>query len=234
MPRPNRWKRGSRASSTRFPRSPGCATCSLQLLALPEELTTAEQRETWGKLLADFRRCPLCRQGRQPALSARPDIHQACELREYRVVCRLPVPPVRGRQAGPGGGQAAYEQRRFPGPTCWSWDPQSRPARIDRRRPEVRSRQLHLHRHASRPSGSPVTTGSPILTTAARECRHCSGCSCNARASAFNFCRPGLPVGTPTSSSAQPDGVRASVRNGKVVELQVTPELRRADVIVER
>ena len=27
--RPNRWKRGSRASSTRFPRSPGCATCSL-------------------------------------------------------------------------------------------------------------------------------------------------------------------------------------------------------------
>ena len=96
-----------------------------QLLALPEELTTAEQREMWGKLLADLPPVPVA-----PARTADPRVQPAQTFTKpanSENTELYAVYPYRLYGVGKPDlevAKAAYERRRFPGPTCWSWDPQ--------------------------------------------------------------------------------------------------------------
>ena len=207
-----------------------------QLLALPDGLATAAQRQTWTKLLADLPPVPVGpdKSGRPVLLPAQtygktgnvenPELYAVYPYRLYGV--GLPDYDVARR---------TYDRRRYKGSTCWSQDPIDA-ALLGIPADAARDVTLNFTDTGARFQAfwKPGNDWIPDLDNggAGMQALQWMLMQCDGKRIQL---LPAWPADWDADFKLHAPGqtvVRGSVRHGKLVDLHVSPERRQADVVI--
>jgi hypothetical protein len=207
-----------------------------QLLALPVNLTSIDQRTMWTKLLADLPPIPTgAGTGGQSVLKPAEKYGKPGNIENPELYAVYPY-----RIFGMGLpdidiAQRTYDQRRYKTSTCWAQDPidaallgraddAKRDVTLNFTDSNVRFQAFWKPGHDWIPDLDNGGAGSQALQWMLMQC---------------DGKRIQLLPAWPADWNADfklhaPDQtiVQASVRNGKIVDLHVTPESRRSDVVI--
>jgi alpha-L-fucosidase 2 len=207
-----------------------------QLMALPKDLISPGNRETWNRLLADLPPIPIgpgndgepvllpAQKFTRPANSENTELYAVYPYRLYGVGLRdLEL------------AQRTYAQRRFVGPTCWSQDPMDAALlgiTSDAQAYVVANFTCTGARFQAfwKPGHDWIPdfdNGGAGMQTLQWMLMQCDGERIQLLPAWPSDWNADFKLRAPNQTTVQ-----ASVRDGKIVFLKVTPESRRADVVL--
>jgi alpha-L-fucosidase 2 len=207
-----------------------------QLLALPQTLTTVAQRQRWAGLLADLPAVPI-----GPGKDGRPVLRPAATFQKPNNVENTElyaVYPYRLYGVGLPDldlARRTFDQRRFPGPKCWSQDPidaallgltdlAAKDVTANLTNSGARFQAFWKPEHDWQPDFDDGGAGQQALQWMLMQCDGRQIRMLPAWPAAWSA---DFKLHAPLRTT-----VAGSVRDGKLVGLTVTPASRRADVVL--